>query len=205
MIRVMTVADRLRCPELFEEMHRARAVVFRERLGWDVAVTRGLEIDHYDRFEDPIYVIAYTESGQMTGSLRLLPTTGETMLRNEFADFFSDSINISAPTAWECTRFCVHPRAETWQDNGRRVSSELLIGLCEFALQSGITHIVGLYDRRMPRVYRRIGWEPEPLAVSRPEVGHLIVGIWDVSQHALAAMKIRKNQDPGAGGGQKAA
>jgi hypothetical protein len=30
-------------------------------------------------------------------------------------------------------------------------------------------------------VYRRIGWRPTPLARSRPEIGKLYVGLWDVT------------------------
>jgi acyl homoserine lactone synthase len=69
---------------LIDEMFRLRARIFRDRLRWDVQVVDGKERDKYDD-EAPVYLI-YTddETGEIKGSLRLLPTTGPTLL----ADFF---------------------------------------------------------------------------------------------------------------------
>jgi acyl homoserine lactone synthase len=188
MIRILTNADKTAFPDIFESMFRARAAIFRDRLQWDVRVHEGMEFDRYDESEDPVYVVALDSQAMPVGSLRLLPTTGDTMLRNEFAAFFTEPVDVVSPTAWECTRFCVHPTPDG-HGNLRRVSSELLIGLCELALTSGIEHIVGLYDHAMTRIYRRIGWSPAPLATSRPEVGKLVVGLWNVSEAALHAMR----------------
>jgi acyl homoserine lactone synthase len=162
-----------------------------DRLGWDVCVSNGLEIDRYDESADPLYLIALDERGRSTASLRLLPTTGETMLRNEFASFFSEPVDVTSPLIWECTRFCVHPRTGEAAEVFRMASSQLLIALCELALKSSVQQIVGLYDPQMTRVYRRIGWSPVQIAVSRPEFGSLIVGIWNVSLDAVQRMKGR--------------
>ncbi len=201
MIKILTNSDRTELSDLFDQMFRARANIFRDRLNWDVRVKDGMEIDRYDENADPIYIVSVDESGRLSGSLRLLPTTDETMLRNEFADFFSEPVDVSSPTAWECTRFCVHPSAAGASARAsRQVSSQLLIGLCELAMQSGIEQIIGLYDDRMTQVYRRIGWSPVPLATSRPELGKLVVGIWDVSREALSEMKTRANGASNQGG-----
>jgi acyl homoserine lactone synthase len=128
------------------------------------------------------------------------------MLRNEFAGFFSEPVDVMSPAAWECTRFCVHSAtAKNANGAGQRVSSELLIGLCDLALSSGIEHIVGLYEAHMTRVYRRIGWSPVRLAVSRPESGKLAVGIWEVSQAAIGAMQARADELAGRGFTKQAA
>jgi N-acyl-L-homoserine lactone synthetase len=190
MIRTLTGASRDAEPEAFDQMFRARASVFHDRLGWDVEVRNGREIDRYDEEHDPLYLVSVDSRGRLTGSLRLLPTTGPTMLSNEFSGFFNEPVDIESPTAWECTRFCVHPETEG-PTSYRMVSSELLIGLCELCLASGIEQIVGVYDDRTTRVYARIGWSPAPMAASRSEVGSLIVGIWDVSQEALHSMRQR--------------
>ncbi|MCJ2034589.1 acyl-homoserine-lactone synthase [Methylobacterium sp. J-068] len=191
MIRILTEGDRESFPGLFDQMFRARAAIFNDRLGWDVNVADGLEVDRYDRTGSAVYIVAHTEDGVATGSLRLLPTMGDTMLRHEFAGFFAESVDVQSPTAWECTRFCVHP---TQHEKDRpeamgRVSSELLIALCQLCLQSGIQHIVGLYDVRMTRIYRRIGWSPDPIASSHSERGHLLVGLWEASPEAVQRME----------------
>ena len=189
MIKILTVADRDAYPKLFDQMFRGRARVFHERHGWKVDVIDGLEIDRYDN-EEPIYLISVDEHETVLGSLRLLPTTGETMLQNEFRDFFDEPVDISSPTAWECTRFCIHPQdsvgsTEQW----RTAASELLMELCSLALNSGIEHILGVYEFPMARIYKRIGWEPELLARSKEGYGQLAVGGWEVSGQNLERMR----------------
>ncbi|RUM22169.1 acyl-homoserine-lactone synthase [Rhizobium vallis] len=166
----------------FDEMFRARAAIFRDRLGWQVDVRDEWERDRYDETEDPVYLVTQVPSGALTGSLRLLPTTGATMLKSEFRQFFDEPFDVDSPTTWECTRFCVHPLAgQVDQNSSRTVATELLSGLCDLALDTGIESIVGVYDAAMIGVYRRIGWRPTPLARSRPEIGNLYVGLWEVT------------------------
>ncbi len=102
---------------LLEEMFRLRARVFNDRLKWDVTVTDGMERDRYDD-EGPVYLI-YTDEAQdqVKGSLRLLPTTGPTLLADFFSDTLPDAAQLSAPSIWECTRFCLD---EKILDNGSR-------------------------------------------------------------------------------------
>jgi N-acyl-L-homoserine lactone synthetase len=192
MIRIFTPADQPQHEELFQQMFRGRALIFAERLGWNVVVRDGLECDRYDSTASLVYIVATDPCGAVVGSLRLLPTIGETMLRNEFAKFFDDPPDVTRTTTWECTRFCVHPPlGDVSRHSAQSVSSRLLIGLCEFAMTNRIEHIMGLYEASMTRVYSRIGWSPQPLARARAEVGQLIVGLWDVSHAALETMKAR--------------
>jgi N-acyl-L-homoserine lactone synthetase len=193
MARILSSTDKTACRRIFEEIFQARAEVFCDRLGWDVDVHDGMEFDRYDDSEDVIYVITEDSSGFLTGSLRLLPTMGENMLRNEFSRFFSEPVDIQSPTVWECTRFCIHPRARRGQVT-RQVSSELLIALCELCLEIGVERIVGLYFEHMTRIYQRIGWVPEPFAISRPEIGNIVLGIWDVSHEVVEFMRERANR-----------
>ena len=142
--------------------------------------------------EDPVYLLSLDEDSRLQGSLRLLPTTGPTMLKNEFADFFTDPVDVTAPTIWECTKFCILPHSSKGSRKATALASaELLIGLCETCLSSGIEFVVGVYDNSMPRVYRRIGWSPELLARSRPEIGDISVGLWEATPSALATMRQR--------------
>jgi N-acyl-L-homoserine lactone synthetase len=98
MISILTNADRDTRPETFDAMFRARAAVFHDRLGWAVAVKDGWETDRYDRHEDPVYVVTAEAGHRPTGSLCVLPTTGETMLRNELAGFFDEPVDVESPT-----------------------------------------------------------------------------------------------------------
>lgn len=189
MTKTLTNADRDRYPDYFDQMFRARAEVFYRRLRWDVTVHDEREMDRYDEQEDPVYLVAVEDRLQLSGSLRLLPTTGPTMLNNEFTNFFDEPVDVASPVVWECTRFCVHPNALEECDAGGHTSNRLLIGLCELCLSSGVEQVVGVYDNRMNRVYGRIGWTPVTLATARS--GSLSVGVWDVSEAALKSMRDR--------------
>ncbi len=191
MIITLSQDDRIEHPALFDQMFQSRAAVFHDRLGWDVVVKDGHDVDRYDEEADPVYLLAVDEHQQVQGSLRLLATTGPTMLRSEFRHFFEDDVDVTAPTIWECTRFCVPPvLGRTEQDVGI-VSAELLIGLCELCLASGIEFVVGVYDTPMTRIYARIGWCPEVLARARPKIGNIAAGIWEATPAALSIMRQR--------------
>src|SRR5271169_1340038 len=110
MITVIEPHNAAEFPKLMEEMFRLRARVFRDRLGWDVEVADGKERDKYDD-EAPVYLIyADDEAREVKGCLRLLPTTGPTVLTEFFADTLPEAAEFSAPTIWECTRFCLDDR-----------------------------------------------------------------------------------------------
>ena len=191
MIITLSQDDRIEYPALFDQMFKSRAAVFHDRMGWDVAVKDSHETDRYDEEADPVYLLAVNEHRQVRGSLRLLATTGPTMLQSEFRRFFDDDVDVTAPTIWECTRFCVPPvLGRTEQDMGI-VSAELLIGLCELCLASGIEFVVGVYDTPMTRIYARIGWCPEVLARARPEIGNITAGIWEATPAVLSTMRQR--------------
>jgi acyl homoserine lactone synthase len=191
MIITLTNADRTEQPALFDQMFQSRAAVFHDRLGWDVAVENGREMDWYDRQAEPVYLLAVDDEQRVLGSLRLLATTGPTMLQSEFKHFFDDDVDVAAPAIWECTRFCVPPVAGGAVQNANNVSAELLIGLCELCLNSGIEFILGVYETPMTRLYARIGWCPEKLAQARPEIGDIQVGIWEANPEVLATMHQR--------------
>ena len=189
MITILTSVDRETYPHLFDQMFRGRARVFHDRLGWDVDVIDGRELDRYDDL-DPVYLVSTDDRDKVLGSLQLLPTTGETMLQNEFKDYFDEPVDIRSPTSWECTRFCIHPH-DTVENlaHWRMAASELLIELCSLALNSGIEFIAGVYERPMTRIYKRIGWEPDLLARSKDPTRHLAVGVWEVSEQYLYRMR----------------
>jgi N-acyl-L-homoserine lactone synthetase len=191
MIIKLSHDDRIEHPALFDQMFRSRAAVFHERLGWEVTVEGGREMDRYDEEADPVYLVAVDDDWRVLGSLRLLATTEPTMLRSEFAHFFDDAVDVAAPTIWECTRFCVPPALDRSARNASTISAELLIGLCELCLASGIEYVLGVYETPMTRIYARIGWSPEPLALARPEIGDINVGIWEATPAALSSMRQR--------------
>ncbi|MHB2167424.1 acyl-homoserine-lactone synthase [Alsobacter sp. R-9] len=171
-------------PDLAEQMFRLRARVFHDRLRWDVCVQDGLERDVYDDC-DPLYVLSVDEdTGVVRGAARLLPTTGRHMMRDIFNGFFDEPFEIESPLIWECTRFGVLP--DLGSEGGAAglnvATCELLTGVCEAALVSGVTQILGVSEIPMLRIYRRSGWIPEVIGRSaRPGSVPVFAGLWDVS------------------------
>ena len=96
MIVVIEASNAHNYASLLDAMFRLRARVFRDRLRWDVEVRDGRERDRYDD-KGPVYII-YTddEAREVKGCLRLLPTTGPTLLKEFFLGLIS-MLRISAP------------------------------------------------------------------------------------------------------------
>lgn len=178
--------------EILEKMFRLRTRVFRDRLGWDVKVTDGCERDRFDD-QEPVYVILTDQKDEeVLGSLRLLPTTGPTLLSEVFADTVPDAAGLSSPFIWECTRFCIDSELV---GQGRvemvRTAGELLAGLGEVGLRSGIETILGNFDPIMQRVYRRIGCQVDILGTTFRFGRPVHLGSFPVTHEHLAAIRER--------------
>lgn len=179
MIRYIYGNDLPHHPDLAHSMFRHRPLQFHDRLGWDVSVDdRGKERDAYDR-ENPLYVIWQERDGSHGGSMRLLPTTGATMVNDHFAHL-TDGVRIASPLIWECTRFCLAPKAAPG------VAAALMLAGGEVMLAFGVEHYVGVFDARMVRIYRRIGAEPEVLGAQGAGRARIAVGLWEFNAEAQA-------------------
>ena len=82
--------DRIEHPALLDTMFRSRAAVFHDRLGWDVVVKDGHEVDRYDEEADPVYLLAVDDDQRVHQfSAVARRTTGPTMLQSGFASISS--------------------------------------------------------------------------------------------------------------------
>jgi len=181
MLRYLYADDLARFPRLRDTMFADRATQFRERLGWEVEVdASGAERDDYDAM-NPLYVIWQRADGRHGGSMRFLPTVGRTMLNDHFRHL-ADGVRIESPLIWECTRFCLAPGAEP------RVSAALMLGGLELGTNFHLTHAAGVFDARMVRIYRRIGWGPTVLGSTGTGRAAVSVGLWDFGQPVRARL-----------------
>src|SRR5262245_48198790 len=87
------------------EMHRLRGRVFKDRLDWAVKLQGDQEIDRFDALR-PHYLLLYGR-GRLVGSVRLLPTTGPTMLSETFVGLLDGAPAPSTPAIWESSRFAL--------------------------------------------------------------------------------------------------
>ncbi|WP_419912862.1 acyl-homoserine-lactone synthase [Hoeflea sp.] len=192
MIRIFNGTDRKTRPTETAEIFRLRKRVFHDALKWDVQITGDQEIDEFDDV-NPLYVTSISPiSGKMRGALRLLPTLGPNMLADTFPQLLDGGPEIRSAAIWESSRFCIDPDlAQDRSSNQVTVAAaELMCGVGELGLASGIAHIVTVMDVFLERMFRRMGCPGE--RIGRPRrIGSVIavaVG-WEVTEHLLDHMK----------------
>jgi acyl homoserine lactone synthase len=170
------------------EMHRLRYRVFRERLDWDVQVSGDMEIDAFDALQ-PCYLLQRAADGRIQGCVRLLPSTGPTMLRDTFPVLLDGALPPASPAVWESSRFALDVAADAPKGaHGLATATyELFAGMIEFGLSRRLTDIVTVTDARMERILRRAGWPLRPIGKPHPLGSTLAVaGYLEVTSQALA-------------------
>ena len=176
---------------LLDEMFRLRARIFHDRLKWDVHVVDGRERDRFDD-EAPVYVIYTDEKArEVKGSLRLLPTTGPTLLAEFFSDTCPDAIHLSAPTIWECTRFCLDDKIldRGTQEEQLFASATMIAAVGDFAVRAGIESVIGNFEAPLIRLYRRIGCKVEVLGSTSRYGRPVYLGMFPVFEPGLRRLK----------------
>lgn len=172
MLRYIYGEDLHTLPKLKTTMFRDRAAQFKDRLNWEVRVDDdGFERDSYDAM-NPLYAIYERPDGSHGGSMRFLPTTAETMVNDHFTHL-TDGVKIQSPFMWEVTRFCLAQDADT------KGSAMLMLAALEIGLGFHLTDLVGVFDARMVRIYRRLGWEPTVLGTSGTGRDAISIGLWE--------------------------
>ncbi|MER8772904.1 acyl-homoserine-lactone synthase [Mesorhizobium sp. M0960] len=176
-------------PDCYEEfaddlhaMHRLRYRVFKERLDWEVRGGGGYEIDSFDALR-PHYLLRRGFDGSVDGCVRLLPSTGPTMLRDTFPVLLDGKTPPELPSIWESSRFALDiPSSAPKGAGGIAIATyELFAGMIELGLSRQLSHIITVTDLRMERLLRRAGWplerigEPQTIGVTRALAGYLEV------------------------------
>jgi acyl homoserine lactone synthase len=136
-------------------MHRLRAKIFRERMGWEVSLLGGMEIDGYDALEPHYMVISDADSG-VRGCWRLLPTEGPYMLKDTFPQLLHGQAAPEAQDIWELSRFAI----ETEGPQGFGFAGLALDAMREivsFGDRMGITHYVTVTTTAIERLLRKTG------------------------------------------------
>lgn len=176
-------------PRLAASMFRDRAAQFRDRLGWAVRVDQdGCERDEYD-VDAALYVIWERPDGTHGGSMRFLPTTGAHMVRDHFAHLAGPE-GICRSDIWECTRFCLAEGAEA------HMSATLMLGGAEVGAGYGLRQALGVFDARMVRIYRLLGWEPSLIGTEGAGRDAIGLGLWTFSEAVRMRLALRAGIAP---------
>lgn len=189
MLRYIYARDLETYADLAHSMFLDRADQFKARLGWDVQIDEaGEERDQYDAL-NPLYVIWEMPDGSHGGSMRFLPTTGPVMV-NEVFDNLTRGNPISSPLIWECTRFCLSREA------GGNVAGALTLAGLEIMRNLQVAHFAGVFDRRMVRIYRSLGFSPEIIRSAGTGRDKISLGLWEYNAEAYHRVALRAGISP---------
>ena len=173
MIIVIDALNRDRFEALLDEMFRLRARVFGDRLGWEIKVEDGREIDRFDAL-DPTYLVGLDDDGHVVSSARLMQTTGPHMLADVFSSILDGEPPLRSSRIWESSRFCVDTqrlKAKGGPKGISRGTCEILIGGNDYAVTAGVSDIVTVIDPIMDRVLKRSASAPYDYLGSSKSMG----------------------------------
>ena len=142
-------------PDLWE-MHKLRAKVFKDRLGWEVPVLAGMEIDGYDALEPLYMMIREPGKGTLRGCWRLLPTEGPYMLKDSFSQLLHGAAAPVSARTWELSRFAIETGG-----NARFGLSHITLAsfseIVRYGRAHGIERYVTVTTTALERLVRRAG------------------------------------------------
>jgi N-acyl-L-homoserine lactone synthetase len=195
MIVSIETSEQWQYRDVLLQMFQTRKKVFFDALRWDVTIQGDFERDEYDSM-DPVYLVwSDPDRVRHYGSIRLMPTTGPTLLHDVFGSTFANVGDLTAPGIWEGTRMCLDERAlaADYPDMPTgRAFSLLLVALCEFALSRSIHTLISNYEPHFERIYTRAGARVRELGradgFGRSPV---CCGAFEVSADILTAMRTK--------------
>jgi N-acyl-L-homoserine lactone synthetase len=178
---------------LLDQMFRLRKRIFADTLQWSVPVVGDYERDIYDDYR-PVYLLWCDDRAEkLYGALRLMPTTGPTLLHDVFRETFPTDVDLAAPGIWEGTRMCVDEPviAKDFPNvDGGRAFCLLLLALCECAMAHGIHTMISNYEPHLKRIYKRAGAEVDELGRADKYGKYPVCcGAFEVSDQVLAKMR----------------
>ena len=146
--------------ELMQAAFRLRKKVFADQLNWDVPVHGDQEFDAYDQPGTRYLIWCSPDREKLYGLIRLLPTSGPTLLYDVFGATHGNAPKLVADDIFEGTRMCIDEDlvAQDFPDLDAGAGFNLLfLALCEAGMALGVRRMVSNFEPAMSRVYRRAG------------------------------------------------
>ena len=148
MLHYVLPGQRAQYSDLIEAYFRLRKRIFCDKLGWVEARPDGLEADRFDTMFNVFILCTDPESGELAGGVRLMPTTGPTLLHSVWSHMLPSGDEFRSPSIWEATRFCVDEEISSRKRNLlNRTTLSLSIGVADFAQANGISHVIAICER----------------------------------------------------------
>jgi len=171
MIHVVSLSNQHLYGRQLDQMFRMRHTFYVEGHGWAGLTSRdGRETDEFDD-EHAVYLMSIDPFGDVAASVRLNPTTRPTLLK-KFSDWSNEALP-QTEDVWDISRWIAapHHRRSTnprWPSNHQR---ELMVGILEFCLSRGLTHLTMLAELRLAERIQSYGWPLRYLGAPREYEG----------------------------------
>lgn len=171
MIHAVTADNQHLYGRQLDQMFRMRHTYYIEGHGWGGLTSRdGRETDEFDDGA-VIYLMSIDPFGDVAASVRLNPTVGPTLLK-KFADWSNEALP-QVESVWDISRWIAAPQHRRssnprWPTNHQR---ELMIGILEFCLSRGLTHLTMLAEHRLAERIASYGWPLRYLGTPREYEG----------------------------------
>ncbi|MFO1102408.1 MAG: acyl-homoserine-lactone synthase [Methylocystis sp.] len=148
MIALLPGESRALYPRLTKDMYGLRLSAARARGDRPPGAANQLAVVDYFDSLDPLYVLALDDAERIVGALRLLPTTGETMLNDAFGPRSPQFARIESPLIWEASRLtlCASENCQPRQPLIDRAIGEIGVALNGIATNAALTHVIGVFD-----------------------------------------------------------
>ncbi|RYG21829.1 MAG: hypothetical protein EON93_25600, partial [Burkholderiales bacterium] len=194
MIHVVSLSNQHLYARQLDQMFRMRHTFYVEGHGWAGLTSRdGRETDEFDD-EHAVYLMSIDPFGDVAASVRLNPTMQPTLLK-KFSDW-SDEALPEAECVWDISRWIAapqHRRATNprWPSNHQR---ELMVGILEFGLSRGLTHLTMLAELRLAERIKSYGWPLRQLGAPREYEGGkgtAVAAEIEVGLHVLAMTRAK--------------
>jgi acyl-homoserine lactone synthase len=194
MIHAVSLANQHLYARQLDQMFRMRHAYYIEGHRWaGLTSTGGKETDEFDD-EHAVYLMSLDPFGDVAASVRLNPTTRPTLLRKFAA--WSDEPLPERESVWDISRWIAAPqhRRSTnprWPSNHQR---ELMIGILEFCLSRGLTHLTMLSELRLAERIASYGWPVRRLGAPREYEGGkgtAVAAEMEVGQHVLVLTRAK--------------
>ncbi len=150
MIRYIEMEERAGFRRELHQYFALRKRVFCDQLKWVEAKPGGLEFDEFDEMYN-LYILNIDErDATVTGGVRLMPTTGQTLMHSVWSDMLPRPDDFRSPKIWEATRFCVDDASNRTRKGNfvNRATLALSLAVMEFGAANDITHIIGVCERK---------------------------------------------------------
>ncbi|WP_341686313.1 acyl-homoserine-lactone synthase [Limnohabitans sp.] len=167
-------------PHVFERMGVYRREVFIDRLGWDLPIIDGMELDEFDDL-NALYVCSHDNNGQVNGVARLLPTTGPYLMGKVFPHLWAGATLPQDPQVWELSRFAtsdldnIPGLAAT--STPTTSASQLLHRVIGLAASKGAHSLITVTTVVLERLLRQKGFQAKRTGLPVMHLGTPIVGL----------------------------